>query len=63
MRFRAELAYMHLMGKLTLDKLNFPEKIVFPTYFMISLKAPLYFATSAASVNGKPPSLAASGAL
>jgi hypothetical protein len=63
MRLRAEFADMHLIGKLTLAKLNFPEKMVLPTCLIISLNAVLYLETRAGSVNGNPPSFAASGAL
>lgn len=54
---------MQLMGKLTLPKLNFPEKIVLPTYEITSLSALRNFATVSGSFSGNPPSLATSSCL
>jgi hypothetical protein len=52
-----------LIGRLTVVKLNFPVIICFPTYFIRSLPAFLYFDMTALSVRPNPPSLYASGIL
>lgn len=61
--YRIDSGDIQNIGKLTLPRLNLPEKIVRPIYFTTSLNAVRYRLRTKGSISGKPPSLWASGYL